>query len=362
MRRKLLKFQRFITLSLLTNFLVAANVLGGQETNATMPEYCVQGTIRTKTLIGSKGGGVSYPESTVGFEIFVADRRWLMTLGSSDLTLRDSTTVSCDGEDTYMLLNYETRIKIRAQQKLSKVSNIGDATVRNGTVPCFRFAPESGALWLAYASGPTLANSQSGVLLTVPFADYVYNVSEKAEWTTNEIMPYLPRNVHYITASDQSPNQSNTILTNVIYRTKSFMDVDGLSVPREASVLIQTYEPKQTNGAILRLCNEFHIVATNVAIGRTPTAFTPALPAGKTIVNEQRFNNENGVEFAYFIETNWPSRATLLASQGYREAVRTSIPPAPNRAIRALVLILVLLPVAFWLGSRYWKGPRPVGK
>lgn len=365
MQRPPIRPQKIFPLAGLANLLIAAQVFAGYEASAATTEYCVQGTIRTKTLIGSKNGGLTYPESTVGFEMFVADGRWLMTLGSADLNLRDSTTVSCDGEDTFMLLNYETRIKIRTQQKLSPVSNVGDATARRGTVPSFEFAPEAGALWLAYASGPTLANSQSGSLLPVPFAGYASlsnsravgesDFLEEAVWATNGTRPYLPRSIHYVRETDPGESHSGLRLTNVIYRTVSFMEVGGLSVPGEASVVIQRYDSQQTNDAVLQLCNEFHMVATNVAIGKTPPSFMPALPHGKTLVTEQRLNNGNGLEFSYFIETNWLSRASVSDTREYIDLGRTTVPVAPaNRIMRLLPFTLILVPLVFWLG-RYLR-------
>jgi hypothetical protein len=81
----------------------------------------------------------------------------------------------------------------------------------------------------------------------------------------------------------------------------------------------------------------------------------PALPHGKTLVTEQRLNNENGLEFSHFIETNWLSRASVSDTREYIDLGRTTVLVAPaSRIMRLLPFTLILVPLVFWLG-RYLR-------
>jgi hypothetical protein len=89
-------------------------------------------------------------------------------------------------------------------------------------------------------------------------------------------------------------SHSGLRLTNGIYRTVSFMEVGGLSVPGEVLVVIQRYEPQQTNDAVLQLCNEPHMVATNVVIGKTPPRSCRHFLMGKPLLPSKDLTTRTG--------------------------------------------------------------------
>jgi hypothetical protein len=119
------------------------------QTPAPTPNYTVQGVLELKSVrYSNEKKSFYYDSSTYGFEAYVSNCCWSIKLGTSDSKLYDYRVVSSDGEDTYLLLNYETRQRLNAAQGLP-VTNIGDGTVAKGNMPCFSIANEAGAVWIA---------------------------------------------------------------------------------------------------------------------------------------------------------------------------------------------------------------------
>ena len=166
-------------------------------------DYTVQGLLEIKSVrYSAENKSYYYDALTYGFEACVSDCQWSIKLGTHDPTIYDSRIVSSDGEDTYLLLSYETRRKL----KLDSGWNIGDGTVRKGNIPCFEIADEAGAVWIAYASGCYFAQHASDKRGPVPFASYVGSsrispgdnpVFERASISLDDNGPHLPRTAIY---------------------------------------------------------------------------------------------------------------------------------------------------------------------
>ena len=134
--------------------------------------FLVQGFLENKDIRISSDNNFFYETSLIPFEVYVLDCQWQIKLGTRNPKVFDYCIVSSDGEDCYLLFNYETRLKNAASQKILLPDNIGDGTVTKGMTPRFTLANEAGVLWLAYASD-CFFQKQASSRVPVPFTVYV---------------------------------------------------------------------------------------------------------------------------------------------------------------------------------------------
>ena len=343
-------------------FLVITQSSG--QTFQPIGDFSVRGTVKTKSIRFSTERSDYYYESlTNEFEVYVSGGRWLVKLGTDDPAVYDYRVVSSDGEDTYLLLNYETRLK----QSTQPLPNIGDGVILKGSIPCFGIAEEAGAVWLTYAARSHFSENAQDDRRAVPFVTYVRPspitrgeglAVENARWLLNDKSPHFPETVTYSVNDlaaegfDVSHNMSSGhAFTNVYYRVLSFVDNGGFQFPNEATVQIYRPNPKQKQRVEAQLCQEFQLTAINITLGQTLGLFRPILP-GKTIVNDRRFDKA-GVLLAYFVTNKWLDESVVQASRGYKAALVKS-PPIESRVIpRGIVILAVILltslPVVLWL-------------
>jgi thiol-disulfide isomerase/thioredoxin len=291
--------------------------------------YTIQGIVELQSLRGSKvTNGFYYDFETNYFDLQVKDCRWLVKLGSQRPEVYDYRIVSSDGASTFNLLSYETRHQraFLAGEKIG--SNIGEGSVFSGNMPRFSLAPEAGAVWIAYASGCHFAEDPYSRRRPIPFVDYISTrpISrneplpvESTFWQCSSSPPHLPTMLVYV-AEKQSPGESlpDATFTNVVYEPRSFIEVDGLSLPKEAVLSVYRLFPSPGSGT-KQLCYQIRVVETNIISGTELESFRPKLP-GKTIISDNRFNNGRDLNLAYFSDNQWPSEASARNSDAYREA------------------------------------------
>lgn len=375
-RRKITKVSQTLALSA---FVCQFATVGGLS-QTPAGAFTVQGVLEVKSLrFSDKQKSYYYDVLTYGFEVFVDDCRWLMKLGTHDPKVYDYRIISSDGENTYLLLSYETRQSQSAAQGLP-ARNVGDGAVRKGTIPCFSIAGEAGAVWIAYASGCHFIEHAHDERREVPFADYIgpSPISsgdnlfvEHASFFLNDSPPYVPRAIAYyiqdlakegfeapIKLSARNPFL-NVPFTNVNFQTLSFTDFEGLRLPKQSTLSIYRPNLRLLPEIVPQLCEEIHLATTNIVLGVSLASFKPPLP-GKTIISEQRLNNGTGLNFAYWATNDWPSEAAAKASRSYAAARRVALGNAiarernTNLLPRMLIIgALIALPLVLWL--RYWK-------
>ena len=358
-----------------------AAVAGAETESATVTRgYTVDGLISFKQVRYSQEKGFYYETIPIDFEAQVLGGRWWMRLGTHDPKVYDYRIVSCEDSNVFLLLNYETRMRLarEAQGPVDprKVpTNLGDGGVSTGTLPRFTFAEEAGAVWLAYASWSGFRAATPGAKQQVPFANFLRRgpimpgdrpAVEDAFWELGEETPHLPKSVDYFVtnalpeAGDASRTASAASyrLTNVTFRVVSFLDRDGWRFPRE-SVARVYHRAFDRNGRVegdLQLAEEMRVVATNIAFGTSLQSFKPQLP-GETMISDHRFNQGSGIALSYFATNAWPSEAAARRSAAYRVALanlNASKPRAAHGRANPVLLFgaLLLFAVVPWLATR----------
>jgi len=364
-----------------------AAVAGAEMQSAEVTRgYTVQGLVHFKEARFSQQKGIYYETTPIDFEAQVLGGRWWMRLGTHDPKVYDYRIVSCEDSNVFLLLNYETRMRLAHEaqgpvdaRKLP--TNLGGGGVSTGTAPRFLFAEEAGAVWLAYASWSDFRAATPGAKQQVPFANYLRHgpimpgdppAAEDAFWELGEDTPHLPKSVDYFVtnvppdAGDTSRRGSAASyrLTNVTFRVVSFLDRDGWRFPRE-SVACVYRRVFARNGRVesdLQLGEEMRVVATNIAFGTSLQSFKPELP-GQTIIADERFNQGSGVALSYFATNGWPSEAAARRSAAYRVGV-ANLNAAKPRAARGrahpvlLFGTLLLFAVVPWLATRARRRAR----
>ncbi|MGA2662129.1 MAG: sigma-70 family RNA polymerase sigma factor [Verrucomicrobiota bacterium] len=345
--------------------------------------YTVQGFVDFKEARFSAENGLYYETTPIDFEAQVLGGKWWMRLGTRDPKLYDYRIVSCEDRNVFLLLSYETRMRLaREEQGPSDArklpTNVGGGGVTTGTLPRFLFAEEAGAIWLAYASWSDFRAATPGAKHQVPFANYLRHgpimpgdppAAEDAFWELGEDTPHLPKSVDYFVtnvppeAGDASRTGSAASyrLTNVTFRVVSFLDRDGWRFPRESVACLYRLDKNGRAEGGLELGEEMRIVATNIAFGTSLQSFKPELP-GQTIILDERFNQGSGLSLSYFATNGWPSEAAVRRSPAYRAAMYRAaladlnapkLRAAFGRAIPALLFgTLLLLAVVLWLAVR----------
>ena len=350
------------------------------ESAAVTRGYTVQGLVHFKESRYSREKGIYYETTPIDFDAQVLGARWWMRLGTHDPKVYDYRIVSCEGSNVFLLLCYETRMRLAREaqgpmdaRKLP--TSVGDGGVSTGTLPRFTFAEEAGAVWLAYASWSDFRAATPGAKQQVPFADYLRHgpimpgdppAVEDAFWELGEGTPHLPKSVDYFVtnALPEAGDASRTgpvasyRLTNVTFRVVSFLDRDGWRFPREsvACVYRRAFDRDGRVGSGLQLCQEMRVVATNIAFGTSLQSFKPELP-GETIISDERFNQGSGITLSYFATNAWPSEAAARRSPAYRVALANlsaSKPRAAHGRVHPALLFgtLLLFAVVPWLATR----------
>ena len=303
----------------------ACTLASAASAESSAPAYTVQGTVELKAIRWSTNG-FYYDLETNGFELQVRDCRWLVKVGSQRPEVYDYKVVSCDGADTFELLSYETRMKLSVLAG-KPLLNAGSGCVTSGNIPHFVDAPEAGALWIAYASWCHFAEDSYSRRRPVPFADYIADppvfedkppAVETAAWQLSSEAPHLPAMLAYAAENAGRP-PSERFFTNVLYQALSFVDFEGLRLPRESMISIYRLygEPGKK---IKQLCQQMRMQETNITAGVELESFKPKLP-GATVMTEERFNNGSGLHFSYLGKSNyWPSEPVARDSEAYKRA------------------------------------------
>ena len=339
----------------------------------TTKGYTLAGVLKEKALRFSPIRGYYYDAVANNFTLVSQGCRWWMKLGSQNPKVYDYQIVSSDGENTYLLLDYETRHSLEAEQGRA-AKNVGDAAVISGNIPCFPLSEEAGAIWIAFASACYFESHAAEQLYEVPFSDYISSdtvlagqrpIVERAKMLPFRSSPHLPRSLAYYTEklaeqySVTVPLGLARAFTNVVYEAIAYTNVDGFKFPTGAILSIFRPNPRQTGAIIPQLCLKFQMSITNVALGTSLESFRPQLP-GNTVVNEQRFNKGTGASFEYFTSNRWPSTAELRASEAYRGAMAAAMANKtanmkPSKWVLRLIVFTtaLLFPLALWLAFKF---------
>lgn len=361
--------------------LLYASVSHSATVNPVTYAYTVQGILELKAVRYSmEHKSFFYEPLRYTFDVSVSGHQWMIKLGTHDPKVYDYRVVSSDGDDTYLLLSYETR---RLVSPKSSGWNVGDGTVARGNVPCFAIADEAGAVWIAYASASYFAQPASGQRRQVPFANYVGQrnlmpgdkaVLERVSFSLEDEPPQLPKEAAYY-VQDFSKEwieprvkiNADGPFTNVIYEAMSFTNLGRLRLPTKSRVAVYRPDPQLLPKVVPQTCYEIHLTTTNIVLETSLVSFKPKLP-GPTVISEQRFNNGTGINFAYRATNNWPSEEAARQSPGYREARQIALTELAAKKknmgtfVRIVIIgTLIALPAVVWLLSRSRRHDRPIG-
>lgn len=358
-----------VTVKLVVLFAIYAYCHAKAASSPPERNYNMQGILEVQSIrFANETKSYYYDYFTNGFEVSVSDCRWWMKLGTRDPKVYDYRIVSSDGTNTYLLLAYETRQRL-ANSRGQQINNIGDGTVTSGTLPCFDFAREAGAVWIAYASACNFAKATKG-RQPVPFSSYIRpkgimpgdNLAvEDVNFVSSEAPPYLPIELNYYLEDLKAEgfsvaNELKESFTNVIFKRVSVTNCEGFTFSKEASVAIYRPNPQQQPKVVPQLCEVFRMITTNITFDNKMASFKPQLP-GKTIVAEQRFNNGTGLSLAYFITNDWPSTDIVKELRAYREAkavvsVKEKESPLRRQIVMLILVVFSILPVIVWFYKR----------
>lgn len=350
----------------------ALNASAGSE---TADDYLIQGTIEARLIRYSNTQRSYYYDTTRdGFEAYVSGCRWLIRMGTHDPNVFDYRVVSSDGENTYLLLNYETRLKNRKAKGETPGPNLGDGTVVKGSMPCFGIAEEAGAIWLAYASACWFEKSPDAGGSAVPFVKYVRDssimpgeglASQPSFYALDPSFPRLPISIAYyvqgsrnVQLTPQASSGEKRAFTNVTYQALSFTNAGGISFPMAAVATTYRLNPQARDE--VQVCDEFRLYTTNIVVGVVLSDFRPKLP-GCTVVSEQRFNNGTALSFAYFRTNSWPDDAEVQRSRAYKAALADhrqtkagDVASSGGRGFRRVLIGLVLIGSAIGFPAAVW--------
>ena len=316
------------------------------------------------------------------FTIAVSNNLWFMRITDvRSNTVAGYFEIGCDGQRTYYVDYQDAWAKAAAlQQGTGLAENVAVGIIGPQEVPHFPFAPQAGAIWLAYASGRYFDAAPSSRLQPAAtlFVLYGRNVQpnsfalQPTLWSRRERHPGVPESAVYFDDGIAGlrggvpvkwPPPLDAGFTNAVYSALDFTNVDGLSLPMRAT--LDTFSPQlgDPGPRVVQRCR-YEIVTTNLTTEFLHAgSFKPELP-GKTYMNDMRFSTPgNDLHVNYYVsDGQWltdtevkqlpeyvvaAARASQTSAAFSRPANRLSRP-----LVWAVFALLAALPVAVFFKQR----------
>ncbi|MBX3735026.1 MAG: hypothetical protein KF791_20815 [Verrucomicrobiae bacterium] len=310
-------------------------ILVARAAEDTPTTFHVAGRVITQQLFANKNAEFFYRTNTSEFTVDVEGCQWLIEIFPEDKQLFDSAIISCDGNATYRLLNYTTRLTDRFAGHIPSYNNIGDAFVSEGVLARDPFVPAASIVWLAYCSSCQFEAARAGsqTNLNVPFANYVAAMpvslldpplANRASFDLSLAPPHLPTKVTYYRNESDIPQQVatyflDTAFTNISFSASAFTNAGPWSVPTRASWLGFRPDRDLGSGGPIRLAVRMTLEADEILPASTIRQFRPGL-GFKTAITDGRFFASSGFAFTYYITNKWLSKDEAKGLRQYREA------------------------------------------
>jgi RNA polymerase sigma factor (sigma-70 family) len=287
---------------------IGAATVSVMNTDALSPapapfRFSAQGICRF-TLFNSTGTETTdYP-----FMIAVSNNLWFMRITDvRSNAVAGYFEIGCDGQRTYYVDYQEAWAQAAVLRRgTGNAENVAVGIIGPQEVPHFPFAPQAGAIWLAYGSGryfdaATSAQLQPAATLFVLYGRNVQPNSfalQQTLWSRRERRPGVPESAVYFDdgiaglrggLAVKWPPPLDAGFTNAVYNTLEFTNVGGLALPTRA--MLDTFAPQlgAPGPRVVRRCS-YEIVATNLTMQFLHGGgFQPELP-GKTYMNDMRFS------------------------------------------------------------------------
>jgi len=279
--------------------------------------YSVQGICRFTPSWETNPDITDYP-----FTISVSNCNWYMQITDvkSNLTV-GYCDISYDGKYTYFLLYQDAWAQTaRNKQGTGEQQNVAVGIIAPHEVPHFEFAPESGSIWLAYASscyfaGVDTPNLEPAATLGVgPHGNnHASFLKQKAFWNVGKLPIGVPQIVTYLDDGVMKSNNGqitkwpeplNTGFTNTTSQVLDYTNLGPLNLPLRA--IMNTFCPTLNNDsggltAKLVLFYNYEVKATNITAQLLYNGdFKPKIP-GVTLIDDWRFTTlKKNLGFNYY--------------------------------------------------------------
>ena len=356
---------------------VAVVNTNGPSASSAPFQFSAEG-ICTLTAFNSAGTETTdYP-----FTIAVSNNLWFMRITDvRSNAVAGYFEIGCDGQRTYYVDYQEAWARAAALQRgTGYAENVAVGIVGPQEVPHFPFAPQAGAIWLAYASGryfdaATSAQLQPAATLFVLYGRNVQPNSfalQQTLWSRQERRPGVPASAVYFDdgiaglrggVAVKWPPPLDAGFTNAVYNTLEFTNVGGLALPTRAT--LDTFAPQlgAPGPRVVRRCS-YEIVATNLTTQFLHAgSFKPELP-GKTYMNDMRFSTPGyDLHVNYYVsDGQWLTDAEVkrlpefAVAVGHASQSGTTHSRPGARGVRQVVWVvlalLAVLPVVLYFRER----------
>jgi hypothetical protein len=339
-------------------------------------QFSAEGICRLTAFNSTGTETTDYP-----FMIAVSNNLWFMRITDvRSNAVAGYFEIGCDGQRTYYVDYQEAWARAAALQRgTGNAENVAVGIIGPQEVPHFPFAPQAGAIWLAYASGryfdaATSSRLQPAATLLVLYGRNVQPNSfalQQTLWSRQERRPGVPASAVYLDdgiaglragAPVRWPAPLDVGFTNAVYQTLESTNVSGLALPTRAT--LETFTP-QLGAPRPRVVRRFsyEIVATNLTTRLVHTGgFKPELP-GKTYVNDMRFSTPGyDLHVNYYVsDGQWLTDAEVkrlpefAVAVGHASQSGTSSRPGATgvrRVVWIVFALLAVLPVVFFFRER----------
>jgi hypothetical protein len=309
--------------------------------------------------------GTTHEQAPLEFTLNVQDCAWLLQCariyGGANGGHAPDMEVSCDGTNIYFVRSFGHEFLKRVKQSGQKAAfNSANCISYQGQVFHHRLIDEVGAIWLAYASGCYFRSRTNDLVEPAMVLDGFGGLYDgfpnrsrlRAKWTISSSEPFLPERLVYFGRGENAirigpaprPAPSSEEFTNAVYEVETFTNLNGLRLPREASLKLFTSAGGSSPLGAVRLLAEYRVNLITAAITNALASYQPGID-GVAAMYDQRA----GDTAIYFATNGWPSVETLRTAayfQRLREINRH--PSAPRRgpwALRIVLALVVLIPI-----------------
>ncbi len=340
-------------------------------------QFSAQGLCRLTAFNSTGTETTDYP-----FTVSVSNNLWFMRITDvRSNAVAGYFEIGCDGQRTYYVDYQEAWARAAALRRgTGSAENVAVGIIGPQEVPHFPFAPQAGAIWLAYASGRYFDGAKSSRLQPAATLLVLYgrNVQpnsfalQEAHWSPMEGGPGVPASAVYLDdgiagirngLAVKWPSPLDAGFTNAIYQALEYTNVGSLSLPTRAT--LNTFAPELGSpGPRVVPKFTYEIVATNLTTSLLHTgSFKPELP-GKTFVNDMRFSTPgNDLHVNYYVsDERWLSDGEVkrlpefVVATAHASQMRTASNRPGGRVSRPVVWVvfglLAALPVVFFYRQR----------
>jgi RNA polymerase sigma factor (sigma-70 family) len=266
-------------------------------------QFSAQGVCRLIAFNSTGNETTDYP-----FTVTVSNQLWFMRITDvRSNAVAGYFEIGGDGQRTYYVDYQESWAQTAALRRgTGNAENVAVGIIGPQEVPHFPFAPQAGAIWLAYASGHYFDVARSPRIQPAAslFVLYGRNVQpnsfalQEAHWSRTDQSPGVPASVVYLDDGIAGirngvpvkwPSPLDLGFTNAAYQALEYTNAGSLTLPTRA--VLNTFGPQLgPPGARVVPRVSYQVVATNVSLRPLYAGnFKPRLP-GKTFVNDMRFS------------------------------------------------------------------------